>query len=96
MATPAKTTAYRSFFSNQPVRGAWCDLCQPQPKPCMTYLCATMEKISIATTVSTTMSVLSSMWLDRQKDERAGMAQAYHGAWCARMGGVTLPLHLHE
>ncbi|ALK95842.1 hypothetical protein AM586_05635 [Massilia sp. WG5] len=61
IATPANTTAYRSFFSNHPVRGSWCERCHPQPKPCITYLCATMEKTSIRTTVTMRMRALSSM-----------------------------------
>src|SRR3712207_7182588 len=55
----SNTTAYRSFFSNQPVRGSWWERCQPQPNPCITYLCATMENTSISTTVSTTMKARS-------------------------------------
>ncbi|OCX24851.1 hypothetical protein BBI10_04345 [Pseudomonas graminis] len=52
MANPANTTAYRSFFSNQPVLGSWCDLCQPQPQPCMMYLCANTAKPSMPITVA--------------------------------------------
>jgi len=64
MATPANTTAYRSFFSNQPVRGSWCERCQPHPKPCMMYLCATMENTSMNAMVARTMSALKSMMME--------------------------------
>src|SRR5690349_6656603 len=61
IATPANTMAYRSFFSNQPLRGSWCERCHAQPKPCITYLCATMENTSIRTTVRMRMRALDIM-----------------------------------
>ena len=38
IAGVANTTANRSFSSNIPVRGVWCERCQTHRKPCMTYL----------------------------------------------------------
>src|SRR5690606_39227931 len=61
IATPANTTAYRSLVSNQPTRGSWCDRCQPQPQPCMTYLWAYQAKASIPARVIRNTTVLIAM-----------------------------------